>query len=485
MAPRPSEETNEPAGAKGTEEVDESRGSGRNGQFLGEDLAKLVTLSSRITNMTGGKLISERDLEDVLSGRLGKVGYGEGSTEDGTVRTRDISEVIIDSLPKELRTQEVIQAIDLRPYLVALNGKTIVQRTDGMMFGETAETWKVNTTELLEQQQASVESDFMALQGDSTLSDDEKKRIVKESTALNGTVVDLTPAAQQNAPAVAAGTATSDLLSAGQAALGGQGFPVEGMTEALQSGMMDFENLVLDETAQNEALGGGFYPMNLGPEGPTTMSGGPGGNSIDRGQAPPQQYAGPTQMMSAAKAKNWLSTLTEKEVANLQMKMAAAGYFDRVDGGAAYLEGDAYDPITIKAWTMLLTETAQQKEAMPMVLARNMRDYRAKRQQANMRQLNEFDATMSRVQANDFSKSVIGRGLSSTEAQALEEFLLGLREQRSGYVAGAVNPAGQLPNADGYDNRDIESFINRNNGDEQMSNYQGELLYTMNKRFGG
>ena len=104
MAPRPSEETNEPAGS---------------------------TLSSRITNMTGGKLISERNLENVLSGRLGKVGYGEGSTEDGTVRTRDISEVIIDSLPKELRTQEVIQAIDLRPYLVALIGKTIVQRTDG------------------------------------------------------------------------------------------------------------------------------------------------------------------------------------------------------------------------------------------------------------------------------------------------------------------------------------------------------------------
>ena len=470
-----------------SDEPDENDGSGRDGQFLGEDLAKAVTITPALRALATDEQIGDDDeLQQLLLDRL-HAGYSTRYMDAD--RVGDIAEVIVDSLPTEMRTKAVMAGMDLRPYLVALNGKRIVQRTEGGMAPwdrDSTHTVKVDTTDILANEQAKVESDFMKLSLSSDLSDEERTRIAKSSTVLSGNNVDVVPAAKPTAPTVAVGEASPDLLAAGQNALGGQAlFPVDGLTEALQSGMMDFENLVSEEAAQSAELGGGFYPMNLGPDGNTSISGGPGGNSIDRGQAPPQQYAGPTQMMSAAKAKNWLSTLTEKEVANLQMKMAAAGYFDRVDGGAAYLEGDAYDPITMKAWTMLLTETAQQKEAMPMVLARNMRDYRAKRQQANMRQLNEFDATMSRVQANDFAHSVIGRGLSSTEAQALEEFLLGLREQRSGYVAGAVNPAGQLPNADGYDNRDIESFINRNNGDEQMSNYQGELLYTMNKRFGG
>ena len=158
-----------------------------------------------------------------------------------------------------------------------------------------------------------------------------------------------------------------------------------------------------------------------------------------------------------------LTTMTPKEITNLQRKMAAAGYFDRTTSGSTWVEGEWNDPATTEAWRLLVTDAVVENKSVPTMLSERNRDYRDKIGQARLKNLVQTDPNYEAQIANEWARQRVGRDLTQEELAGLHQHLEELKVGRSRYLAGSENGSvdGPLPNAMGFTQSDINLNVDQ------------------------
>lgn len=466
------------------EETDEESGtgSGKNGRFIGADLANLVQYDPSLEQAATGARLSEADAIERLGKRLpvtGDIRSSRGTYEIDQQR-RDAAAVIVTSLPEVLWTEGVLDAIDVRPYLEALDGKKVRHWVDRRWMIDNEGEEVLQTSSWLEAENVRLRDELS--KGLPGISIEQREARLDELMAYDSGRGGFMPTGAEGA-ATGAVDANGELLDP----LGTTGtvnnpqlfFREDEMRIALQSGRTDLMGLVDMEQNEQAELGGGQFNVPVEH------------NSFhwdgeDRGAGGPTS-GGRGKTLSAGAALNYLSTLSEQEVRNMQLKLANAGYYDRVENGAYFVEGYAYDQATRQAWQLLLTDSIQQNKPVTQVLGRNMRDYRDKTAQARMKALTDIDPNANRLYADDWAQNVIGRNLTTEEHDELLEHLQMLREQRASYVTGAQNNVSRtgLQSETGVTEDDVGEYVQSKFDWEGKLARQSEFLYGLNKKMGG
>ena len=234
-----------------------------------------------------------------------------------------------------------------------------------------------------------------------------------------------------------------------------------------------FDSVVDAEADFNEAVGTPGM-MRSGIQ----ISGGamPSGMTLPGGQ--PAQ-----RKLSIYAARGYLARLKPSEVASMQQKMAKAGYFDRV--GSNYLDGDADDEATYKAWEMLLVDSYKTNVPVDKLLTGKARTYRAERQQQVEKMMQPIDTQSLQMQGNDAARQLLGRNLSPEEVSELTSHLNKLRIERTGFVTGADDNTTDMgvTTKEGYDEADVAGKMNtmltpevgRRNSFDQWQNVNNKL----------
>lgn len=390
-----------------------------NSIFTGEELAELVPVANNVRQGNEpDKQLDDEHMEALVADRImGRSRHhgGLGNADPTWDRARDLAEVIVDSLPKDLRSEAVATSIEVIPYLQALDGKKIQNRSKGAFpFPGTTRARSINTKRYQESAKVKVEEDAV--------------------------VDDVNAALPSDGSRPPQGEFDVDASAGAQTA-----FPVEDMRRLIKEGLYSMEQLAGGETTEQAANPLGYFPVKMG-----------------RGTA---RVGDAT--ISANDALAYLGTLPESDVSGMQLKLAAAGYFDELDNGGFYRDGDAYDENTMLAWQKLLQDSIQNDVAVTTQLGQRSKGYREEARQGRLRQISKFDPKYSRAIADDYGQSVLGRNLSDQEADHLDAQLRALVKQRAGYVAGADNTGidHALPNATGYDEGDVEQILGN---DRQM-----------------
>lgn len=434
-APQPQEQTVTP-----TTDTPDTPDTSKGGQFTGEDLAKAVALSTDVASLTTGAPLNDVEMEKILGNRIsGGSGVGGG---DDFERGRDLAEVIIDALPPELHNADVANALDFRPYLEALDGKKIVfrSRVIGPFLPDITKAKTVHTAKWVKLENERLAGDAIVAGGGVN---------APAQTGFETGTAGVTPGApasgitlDANGNPVLPSSAPSNAVT----------FPIEGLRAAVQSGTMTLEQLAtaesnyqLDNPDSNQ-----FFPTDVGK--PTTPM--------------PGVPAASTDTISALDALKYLYDLSPSEVHNMQLKMAAAGYFDKLNNGGTFTDGDPTDPNTQAAWNMLLKDSITTKRSVPAVLGDGLRTYRDQTRKARLAQLQQIDPSYSMSVANDYAQSVVGHDLTPDELASLNVHLHSLVSARAGYVAGAADNntrAGALANTPtGTTDKDIQAGLDAN-----------------------
>lgn len=463
-----------------TAQQDPNRGSGKDGQFLGEDLAKVVRVSSELATLGGGKRLDDMAAEALLSERMVSAMGREDSIAGVATTGRDLAEVIIDALPDELITAEVLQSLDLRPYLKALDGKTIVHRTGDyrgktILISASTDTQQAHTADVLASIDKSIHEAVSAFTVNSTLTESERKKQVADAVAYRDDQAGIVNAQKPEVQAALAGTGPTWSPTMVASAMNNYGFPEDELRAMVTGDLLSYDQLVDEEAKMNQSLGGGYFPVDVAAS-PSMVH--------DVGHATRRDKV---TTLNTLDALNYIHTLPPSEVAKMQIKLAAGGYFDRTTAGSAYVEGDSFDPATMEAWKLLLTDSVRENKPVPNVLGTNVRDYRERVRQARMKALPQMDQSMNNINADDYARQIIGRRLTTEEHQALNSFVLNLRTQRAGYVAGASDNTadGPLQGDSGYTGEDIAKQVITTHSWEANQMAQQERMYKLNKMMGG
>jgi hypothetical protein len=157
----------------------------------------------------------------------------------------------------------------------------------------------------------------------------------------------------------------------------------------------------------------------------------------------------------------YMQSLPPSEVANLQEKMANAGYYDQI-GNGNYLPGDPLDDNTVRAFQTLMLEVGQTGQSMPVVLGKKLAEYRMGVRNQRMSQLEASDPNKIRSMANDYAQTVIGRDLTPDMEASLEQHLKSLVRDRAGYVAGSTRNSGDGPlpsEGPGFTEQDVKDTL--------------------------
>lgn len=448
MPTRPVVPTTDPAGPGDTPDATPSKG----GQFTGADLAKAVALAPELSKLSGGTAINDVEMEKILAERIsGGPGVGGG---DDFERGRDLAEVIIDALPPSLHNAEVATALDFRPYLEALNGKKIVFRSKVSLLPDITKAKTVHTDKWVKLENERLAGDAIVAGGGAatpppTGFETGKAGVTPQvpgASSASGITVD----AQGNI--VLPSSTTQDAVR----------FPIEGLRAAVQSGTMDLQQLAQAESANLDSGSTQYFPVDVGK--PTAPM--------------PGVPASSTDTIGALDALKYLYDLSPTEVHNMQLKMAAAGYFDKLDNGGSYIDGDPTDKNTQAAWNMLLRDSITTKRSVPAVLGDGLRNYRDQVRKTRMAQLTQVDPSYTMSLANDYAQSVIGKDLTPDQIASLGQHLHALVSQRAGYVAGAADNtnAGALANTStGTTDKDIQGGLDANPQFKGEQRHQNDL----------
>jgi hypothetical protein len=447
-----------------------------NGQFTGADLAEIVKPGADLTKL-GGTPLKDWELEALLASRIAggpEPGFTIGGTDDWE-RARDIAEVIVDALPPELHTDAVANGLDYRPYLVALDGKKIIFRSDvAGPFPDIKKTKTISTKGFQAAAETKAQEDAVVAGAGgqtpvSTKYDPAQAGIVPTATAAP--VVDPTTG-QVSTPGVTIGP--NGEISFGTSAGGSAAASPFTLADLRQ--MVQGDHWTLEQLAQNEDQApGGQFPIDIGLPGTTRETGGP---------AITHTLTEPT--LSTNDALSYLRTsLTPQEIHSMQLKLASAGYFDKLGNGGGYIDG-VVDDSTQAAWKLLLTDSVIQNRSAPTILGEGLKNYREQVRKSRLGQLSAMDPSYSRLIGNDYAQSVIGRNLDTQEMVGLNNYLQGLRNTRAGYVAGTDNPAGPLvgdETGQGYSSRDVQTYLSTRTDEEQriqnMQAYRFQLSKAM------
>lgn len=453
--------------------------------YTTNDLRRDVRFGSSLSAIATGAKVSRGVAEDLLKQRLAKMkldrydsSFWSLDSYEKPFRAEDendvnamVAQFIVDTWDDDLLTENLVNQIDLRPYFAAIdtaskNGYWLDARKDDN--GYEMGNW-------LDAEEKRLRSDYG--QG-STLPVDQTEKRLDQILAYDPSTVEPLPDLAQaqisttdaNAPWVPGG-ATQQMSN--------YGFPTEHFRELLNADMMNLDQLLSEEDGYQQEFGGGMFPVSVDGFVPPV-----------EGFAGRDPYETTGSRMSARNAILYLNTLDQKEVATLQRKMAAAGYFDRTRSGNGYLEGDATDTVTKEAWRLLLTDSMKANRPVTLIIAENARNYRQTVQRERLRNVAATDPTYVQVTANDWAQRQIGRNLTKQELNELNTFLTNLTRDRAGFVQGARdNVADQgLFEQDGktygWSNQDIELQLQKEFDPEIMQAHMGQLAYFAGRQMG-
>jgi hypothetical protein len=433
--------------------------------FTSGDLAKLVRPSNELVTLAqdGSAPLTHDEALKIIRERLSGLGLDDQASSSGAFG-RDLAELIAGALPGPLQTARVLASMDLRPYLAATNGKPIgeARRYDGNHLRRyvantdkyvTAETGRI-TTALTEQGDKTAATKAKTFVGNavgitpvptSTTGKNDGETpppTFDPNNPISGDPVNGDPTTQ-----IGTNPDGTPIFATTASAGGGQaGFPVADIQGLIDNGTYDLMQAAAREIKEQATNPTGYFPVDAGL---MTESDSATGKAI--GQRHPQT-------MSINDSMNYINSLPPSKVEDLQAKLAAGGYFDRLQNGGIYDPGNPFDKNTIAAWDLLLTDSIQQKKPAPLVLGRSMSDYRDRVRTERLGAISKYDPRYTRQIADDYGQSKIGRDLTDAEAGMLDRYLTTLVNQRAGYVAGATDNTADGPLTDqrGFNQDDVE-----------------------------
>lgn len=503
MAPRNTEKDEE-------KKDEEKNSSGGVRSFTSKDLGELVTFDAGVfTKVTEADKLSFRDAEKILADRIRALSNQSAASPTqalgGNVSVGQITaNLILNTIPEEFRSKNTLEQLDLRPYFQALADQGTVKTqahayndpslTNGNWFGVDESSDEVVDfgaagAAYLQAEQDAIKAKFTVAQNTAQVpgTPAEKEAKLRGAEAFDASRAGLTPtsdgAVQQSV--IQGGEAFSPQTIAQQRAAFSP-FDIEEMRRMVAIDQYGLEELLAREQQLAAEAGGGYFPMEIemGSVRPLEVSG---------GTVRPPSLAKPK--MSVAQAMDYLRTLTPTEVASMQKKLAAAGYYDRVvqnsEGGMANAvpieEGYAFDPATQAAYRALLLDQVKENKPAWKLLAENAKTYRETRREKQLSGLSNVDEGYTQAVANDYAQQVLGRSLTPQEHREMTDYLLRLRENRAGYVVGADdNTADQnLPNEMGFTEDDITQRLTDSTRMETMMVGIGERAYARQKIMGG
>ena len=421
-------------------------------RYTGADLAKDVPLDPELTKLGTGEDLNDVDAQNILNERMGGDKNNNYDTSAG-----DISEIIVDSLPQGMRTPEVLGMIDLRPYLAALDGKTILHRhhTEGFMsplLPDRSENIVARTKPYLD-------SEVTRLKDAGVANPD-----VFNSTSAGASPLPTTydkdgklvtdPAATDAAD----GTVTDPLT--------GEEISLDSLNSAAQYSPDDLRYMVqtdqwsLEDAAANEGKASAPALIDTGE------SINPGKRGGRAGYVPKDRVK---KSLTAQEALGYLQSMPPDKIKDMQTKLANAGYYDGLDNGGNYLVGDAHDQNTLIAMRKMLTEAYQSNKPISTLIGERMKSYRMNVRDQRLAGLKQ-DPGYSRAAANDYAQQVIGRNLQPDELRQVEMYLKSLVRDRASNIGGneTFGRGGQLEsdNPRGYDEGDVRAAL------DQSENFQ-------------
>lgn len=457
-----------------------------------------IDLGPEADRLRGGTTIGEGDARRILAERMGwdydSNIFGRGSDQnEGGLEALDLASALAKAMPEDYRNEAFLRSVDIRPLLQSLVGAEIEDFADSpdtliVSGGPKSRGTKVITQAMVDQWLEAENERIRASLNDATvgsnLDDAERQRRI-EAAMTYGTRVGLSPVVENTtAPGPAqtyvggqTGEFTPESLVEGQASAGAMTFPVDDFRLMVSSGMWQLEQLINETAGINQQGISGFVPVEL--EDPRVVRDTPGGHGLGGvSTAMPQQ-------LSPLGALNYLHTRPVEEVEAIQRKLAAAGFYDRLGEDGMIIDwGESRDPATMRAWAMLLEESIADKRSTNAILVDRARSYRADIRQQRMAALDPLDQDITRLNADDFAQSTIGRNLTEEEFVGLTRYLNDLRVQRASFVEGAVNEEGRLPNSLGFTESDVQGYIYGKTRDERRQDGMHSLAFQMNRMIG-
>lgn len=360
----------------------------------------------------------------------------------------NIARAIVAYLPDEMMYDSVITKMDLRPFLdTALNSGWATTRSAARLDAVAG------VTRLMEQQQETAKeiavdtSVAMGATGDA-------EQNVGTTQQYDPTVVGFSPISRVAQVQEAAATGAIAPGTEGQAIFTGDitfaeeqsaTFNEEDWRRTIGMPQSVFDQLIDAEIAFNEEMGTPGQ-MRTGIE----MTAPVAPNSTGGGGRPIRNK------VSIHGALGYLARLgTPEEVASMQEKMAAAGYFEKV--GQDFAWGDPDDEATYNAWQLALLDSYTKNVPLDQLLVMQAADRRKLQQQQMMQTWGEVQAETARAAANQMAREALGRDLDDSEFQAVQTFLTGLQNQRADDLIGVDDTSwrNQQTMAQGYDENDI------------------------------
>ena len=133
---------------------------------------------------------------------------------------------------------------------------------------------------------------------------------------------------------------------------------------------------------------------------------------------------------------------------------------------------------------MLLTDSMRNKEPITNTLVSKAKTYRESARESRLRGIQAVDPTYNNITADDYASQLIGRRLTTQEHDRLNTFVMGLRESRAGYVAGAADNTATtgLQGTTGVTDQDIAQYVQTTTGEEAARRAQEQRLFALAKK---
>lgn len=407
---------------------------------------------------TGQNIIQAR-----IEAAMAKAGSDKNDGETWKAWAEGMANAIFYSLPEDARYEETLQAIDLRPYVqVAINNPDTRPSNYNVRWNPDRELRGGEAEHALEGFQLGYDEVVGKVQLGSKRTDEQKASAAETWRQFDPTTAGMAPEPlmawrQQQVDETATSSAEAETALLDQdptAVLLGEEdtgptadpivFPEEELRQMLRTGALtNLNDLAATETQFNKDAGtSGFVPVELG------MTGSPDMPGVDRVRQ---------RTLNAADAMDWITNLSEEEVATLQVNLAKAGYFEQLQGFTKYESGYQYDPATQAAWQLALTDSVKQKKPLPQILAERAVAETKRRKD----QFAAFSTSNSRKAANQMAIDAIGRELDPEEYEMVRSFLIDLRVKRSNAVTGIDDMSWQNTETvqTGYSQDDVATAV--------------------------
>jgi len=407
---------------------------------------------------------ARQDIFERLEAALVASGANVANRRD---EARDLAKLIVASLPDNAMSAGVIAAIDLRPYAARYVQFDARGPDDERFLSEDGTADMVGRQALVDGLNAQAERAVENAVKSYGLSLAQVEVAKKEITTFDPTKAGISFEVQ----ALERGSTFSQAAAGGALPAGADatnpmsptwdpstlverqtqqvGIPEEELRQLAASGMTDLAGLFSQELQlQSERNTKDYLPVEIAQQGGVDIAGG------TRGQM---------KKLSIINAMTYLQTLPDSQVADMQKKMAAAGYYNELSTPRGYIEGDAFDDATMEAWNNLVMESISRNVPVTKLMGARLQGYQERNRAKLEQQLLPIDQQYL-DQAGDMAmQELVGRQLTVAESKQLVSYLDTLRSQRAGYVQGAgdINQGidGPLRGDYGFDDNDINARI--------------------------